>query len=297
MTSEVTPGFPEIVRFTSGCPLCALSASSPGLLTEVHRRHAQGASGGDLVSYLGESNILVTRGTLRAHLVSHIQTGAIGLGDDGPVADPSGKDIQAALDAGVPAPTRPGRRRARLSLVRTDNGSAGPGAVPATASLGGAPGASVSSSVPRPPDPHLETGIQEGYFDLYDQLRDALIRVQTSNLFEGELLSSQQVGAWTSIAREFRSTLDSIVKHQQSKQTLDAAVQSHTRRFVIALAQQVQLVLRPMVQRAMEDRVSSQELGRELEHFARDTLAELVRSAADDALRETREVFRISEAV
>lgn len=296
MTTEVTPGFPEIVRFTSGCPLCALSRLNPGILAEVHRRHAQGASGGELVGYLSESEVLVTRGSLRAHLVSHIQTGAIGLGDDGPGVDPSGKDIQAALDAGVPPPSRPGGARARLSLVRGDNGGAGPEPADGAALRGGT-SSRVSPPPLRAPDPHLDTGIQEGYFDLYDQLRDALMRVQTSTLFEGELLSAQQVSAWTSVAREFRSTLDSIVKHQQSKQTLDAAVQSHTRRFVIALAQQVQLVLRPMVQRAREDRVTAHELGEELEHFARDTLADLVRSAADDALRETREVFRISEAV
>lgn len=291
MTHVELPAFPEIVRFSEGCPLCGLARARPEVLRELHVRHAGGVSGAELVEFLRGAALSATRGAVRNHLVSHVQTAAIGLGHPLPSVDPSGSDIQSALDAGVPLPPRQSTRRARLSLVPSDEGAAGPGAVPEFLPL--PPG----SPSPRAPDPHLDTGLQEGYFDLYDRLRDTLARVSTDSLFDGGLLSPGQVGAWTSLARELRSTLDSLVKQQQAKATLDAVVQSHTRRFVVALAREMQVVVRPLVVKGSEGRASGPELAQELEHFARDTLADLIRSAADDALRETREVYRISEAV
>ena len=258
----IVPGFPEIVGRVSVCRLCQLVDADPDFLRRIHKLWQQGNGVRRLESdmwhaWTSRGEKVADHKTYHRHLRSHCDFSL----------------VDGALEAAMSSGTAAGGARATREMV--------PVKVKAQTHAG------AQAAVEGAPD----------YVDmeaLLAKLRDRMAEVDDNVAFiddEGRV-NSYGIIVWLKLVSEFRQAVESMSRMKNSERLIKAILQSHTKRMA-------QLISAPLVERfevvvtAMREGRDEDLVAGELERLASSDIKSLILQAAETAVAESCEVYKL----
>lgn len=260
--SVIVPGFPEIVGRVSACRLCQLVDSDPNFLRRIHKLWQHGNGVRRLESemwhaWTSRGEKVADHRTYHRHLRQHCDFTLV----DGA--------LEVAMEAGSAA----GGERAARALVPV--------------------------KVKAETDPGARAAAEEApdYVDmeaLLAKLRDRMAEIDENTSFvddEGRV-NSYGIMVWLKLVSEFRQAVESMSRMKNSERLIKAILQSHTKRMA-------QLISAPLVERfevvvtAMREGRDGDLVAGELERLASSDIKSLILQAAETAVAESCEVYKL----